>query len=63
MNLSLEVNNIETASMSSSPSSDYIAGEGDDNSDSKTPVPGTLKSVEDLLSLNEVKSKIQLSFI
>lgn len=53
MNLSSS-NSIETTSSTSSPSSDNNAGENDDNSDCKTPVPGTLKSVEDLLSLSKV---------
>lgn len=46
--------NADTASLTPSSSSDYITGEADDSSDSKGPIPCTLKSVENLLSLTKV---------
>ncbi|XP_011505581.1 PREDICTED: differentially expressed in FDCP 8 homolog [Ceratosolen solmsi marchali] len=46
-------NNADTISSTQSSSSDYITGEADDSSDSKGPIPNTLKSVENLLSLSK----------
>lgn len=55
-------NNIDTAPSTPSSSSDYIAGDADDSSDSRAPIPCTLKSVENLLSLSQVYIKCCLFF-
>ncbi|XP_012286719.1 differentially expressed in FDCP 8 homolog isoform X2 [Orussus abietinus] len=52
----------ESGTMASSPSSssDYVTGDADDSSDSKTTIPRTLKSVETLLSFSKATTQEEL---
>ncbi|XP_008211409.1 differentially expressed in FDCP 8 homolog isoform X2 [Nasonia vitripennis] len=53
-------NNADTAPSTPSSSSDYITGEADDSSDSRGPIPCTLKSVENLLSVTKAMGEDDL---
>jgi len=49
-----------TGTSTPSSSSDYMTGEADDSSDSKSTIPFSLKSVETMLSLSKVYTKYNL---
>ncbi|XP_058792983.1 differentially expressed in FDCP 8 homolog isoform X2 [Phymastichus coffea] len=53
-------NNADTDASTPSSSSDYITGDADDSSDSKVPIPCTLKSVENHLSLSKAMNQDDL---
>lgn len=62
MNSSMESIDRSAPSTPSS-SSDYITGDGDDSSDSRGPVPCTLKSVENLLAVTKVCQQLLFNIL